>query len=297
MAMQGVRLEVDPPTVTPLPYGLISVVNVVPDSDPHWRLGTWYRPEACDRALSTKQNCVDSAAQDTPTKDASTDGITAIGNDAFTLYSRIDCSPVGAWDEYQARTEEALDLGAGRTLERVFESGVIDTVGSDINYPHLASNAIVTDSVMTDVVIQTAATIPVTGAFSTVDAIGLLEGAMAQCYGGTPVIHVPRVALANIDRYGLIYRRGNMLVTIGDSRVAAGAGYRGLAPDGTDPAYPFVWFYATGAINMRVSSTKFTSSREEGLRRDINSMVLIAERTYSLGWDCCHFAVLVDLSL
>lgn len=297
MALQGVRLYVDPPTVTPLPYGLISVAEVITDSDPHWRLGTMYQPDACDRARSTKQNCIDSALHDTPTKSPSTSGIDTIGNDAFTCYTRIDCSPVGHWEDYQARTERALDLGAPRVLEQVFETGVIDTPGSNINYPHLASNTTVVDSVTQDVIIQTAAVVPVTGAFSVNEAIGILESAMGHCYGGIPVIHVPRVVLSHLDRFGLVYHNDGMLTTIGGSRIAAGAGYRGVAPDGTIPTYPQVWMYATGAINLRVSPTKFTSTREEGLRRDINSMVLIAERTYSLGWDCCHFAVLVDLSL
>jgi hypothetical protein len=298
MAIDGVRKYIEAPVATPLPYGLISVVDVIPDSDPHWRLGTKYQPDACERALSTRQNCPLDALQDTPTKSPSVSGIETIGNDTFTLYTRIDCSPVGAWDEYQRRTEEALDFGAGRTIERVFESGVIDAPGVDTYYPHLASNTDVFDTeYQTDVLIQTAATVAATGTFSVVEAIGLLEGAMGECYGGTPVIHTPRVALAQLDRYGLVYRRDDMLVTLGGSRVVSAPGYRGLAPDGTDPAYPIVWFYATGAIHMRVSETKFTSSREEGLRRDINSMVLIAERTYSLGWDCCHFAVQVDLSI
>lgn len=298
MAIDGVRKYVEAPVATPLPYGLISVANIIPDSDPHWKLGVIYQPDACERARSTRQNCSIDALHDTPVKSPTVSGVAAIGNDSFTLYSRIDCSPVGMWDEYEQRTEDALDMGAGRALEMVFESGVIDTLGSDVYYPHLASDTAVLDTVYgAEVLIQTAATVPVTGAVSVVEAVALLEGAMGECYGGTPIIHVPRGALAHLDRYGLVYRRGEMLVTLGGSRVAAGGGYRGLAPDGTDPDYPLMWFYATGAINMRVGETKFTSSREEGLRRDTNSMVLIAERTYSLGWDCCHFAVLVNLSL
>lgn len=295
--MDGVRKYVEAPTVTPLPYSLMSVVDIVPDSDRHWRLGTMYQPDACDVAHSTQAQCPIDDIEDfrkTPTSV----GIPTRGNDVVTLYTWIDCSPVGNWDDYERRTDEALDFGAPRALEDVFWTGAIDQPSANIYYPHLASDEEVFDSeAETEILLQTAATVTVTGAVSVTEAIGILEGAMGECYGGTPVIHVPRTALAFLSENYLIERRGDKLFTMGGSRIAAGGGYPGTGPDGTDPAYPITWFYATGAINMRVSDTKFTSSKEAALRRDINSMVFIAERTYSLGWDCCHFAVQVDLTL
>lgn len=295
--MDGVRKYVEAPTVTPLPYGLMSVVNIIPDGDRHWRLGTMYQPDACEPAHSTQASCPLDDIEDFRKTPTST-GIPTIGNDVFTLYTWIDCSPVGNWNEYEARTEEALDLGAPRALENVFWTGNIDQPSDNTYYPHLASNTEVFDSEAgTEILLQTAAILPVTGAVNIREAVGILEGAMGECYGGTPIIHIPRIALAHLDRYGLLTRSGNMLTTLGGSRVAAGGGYPGTAPSGTESEYPTTWFYATGMINMRVSDTTFTSSKEAALRRDINSMVLIAERTYSLGWDCCHFAVEVDLSL
>lgn len=295
--MDGVRKYVEAPTVTPLPYGLMSVVNIVPDSDPHWKLGTMYQPDACDPANSTQISCPLDDIEDfrkTPTSV----GIPTIGNDAITLYTWIDCSPVGNLDEYEERTEEALDLGAPRALENVFWTGEVTQPTANVYYPHLASDTEVFDSEAgTEILLQTAATIPVTGAVNVVQAISILEGAMAECYGGTPVIHVPRKALAHLSDHHLIERRGDKLYTIGGSLIAAGGGYPGTAPDGTAPTATTGWFYATGAINLRVSDTKFTSSKEAALRRDINSMVFIAERTYSLGWDCCHFAVQVEFIL
>lgn len=294
--MDGVRKFVDAPTVTPLPYGLLSVVDVVNDNDSKWKLGTVYQPDACDPAHSTRISCPLDDIEDfrkTPTSD----GIPARGTDAVTLYTWIDCSPVGAWDEYEERTRTALDLGAPRALESVFWTGDITQPAGDVYYPHLAADTEVFDTEYeTDILLQSAATV-ITGAVGVVDAIALLESAMATCYPGTPVIHVPRMALAHLDRYNLLDRQGDMLVTLGGSRVAAGAGYPGTSPAGVTETYPSTWFYATGAITMRVSDTKFTSSKEAGLRRDVNSMVLIAERTYALGWDCCHFAVEVDVNL
>lgn len=295
--MDGVRKFVDPPVVTPLPYGLLSAVETVPDGDSKWKLGVAYQPDACEPAHSTQISCPLDDIEDfrkTPTSE----GIPTRGSNTVTLYTWIDCSPVGSWDEYERRTDDALDAGAHRALENIFWTGEITQPGDAVYYPHLASNAEVFDTEYeTEILLQTAAVVPVTGAVSVTQAIGILEGAMGECYPGVPVLHVPRVALAHLSENYLIERRGDKLFTSGGSHVAAGGGYPGTAPDGTDPAYPITWFYATGAINMRVSETKFTSSQEAALRRDINSMVLIAERTYSLGWDCCHFAVQVDLTL
>lgn len=294
--VNGIRKYVEPPTVTPLPYGLLSAVDIVPDSDPHWRMGVMYQPDSCDPAKSTQLACPIDDIEDFRKTPTST-GIPTRGSDAVTLYTWIDCGLVGVPD-FQERTETALDFGAHRALENIFWTGDIDHPPANTYYPHLASNTQVLDSeAETDIILQSAASVVVTGAVSVTEAIGLLEGAMATCYGGTPTIHVPRMALAHLSENYLIERRGDRLLTTGGSRIAAGAGYPGTGPDGTLPAYPLTWFYATGAINIRVSDTKFTSSRDAALRRDINSMVLIAERTYAIGWDCCHFAVQVNLAL
>lgn len=292
----GARKFVEPTAVTPLPYGLMSVVNLVPDADPHARMGVMFQPHACDAAHSTQESCPLDDIEDfrkTPTSD----GIPARAANPVTLYTWIDCSPVGAWNEFQERTETALDLGAPRALENVFWTGEVDQPATGIHYPHLAANASVFDPAQPDVLLQSPAVIPVAGPHSVFNALGILEGAMGTCYPGVPTIHVPREAVAVMDRYNLLERRGDVLYTLSGSKVAAGAGYPGTSPAGVDPAYPGTWFYATGQITMRVSDTQFTSSREAALRRDINSMVLIAERTYSLSPDCCHFAVEVDLAL
>jgi hypothetical protein len=82
----------------------------------------------------------------------------------------------------------------------------------------------------------------------------------------------------------------------GEDLVAAGAGYPGTSPAGAAPATGESWIYATGAVTMRRGDIK-TFTLSESINRGNNTIEMIAERTYVLGWDCCHFAILVDIGV
>ena len=64
------------------------------------------------------------------------------------------------------------------------------------------------------------------------------------------------------------------------------------------PATNTAWIYATGTVKMWRSEVEFIA-RDAGelLRRNTNETFLIAEQWFMLGWDCCHFAILVDLPI
>jgi len=294
----GARLMVDSgPTFKPLPYGLWSVVQAVDDSDVHWQNGIEFQPDNCDPASSTQDNCA--AISNSFTKDPTSDCLPTMGNNPVTVYARLNCGPGPGLEQLaqaEARLAAALTNGEARAIEEIFWTGEVDVPAGGVHWPHLAANTAVVSGVgCAAVTLQPAATVVVTGAVDVAEAIGVLEGAMGSCYGGVPTIHVPRSALAGLDALGLVRASGGQLTTLGGSLVAAGAGYTGSGPDGTMPAYPQSWFYATGAIMARRSPLRFTSTFEEAVDRRKNDLVRIAERTYVIGWDCCLFAVQVSL--
>lgn len=281
------------PTVTPLPYGLMSVVQMPTDDVDrvHWRNGVMYQPDACEAAGSTVAQCPVVTGYG---KDATTEGVAAKGAQPFTVYASIPCSPVGNyWQEAEARVVAALTNGEARAVEEVFWTGAIDAPSGTI-YPHLAANAAVYDD-SGDVLLQTAATTIVTGAVDIVEAIGYLEGELAECYGGVGVIHAPRAALAHMAANHLIEKSGQTIRTVGGTPVAFGAGYPGTSPAGAAPEAGTTWLYATGAISLRRSDITITSNRVQALDRSVNTLQLYAERTYTIGWDCCLLAMPVSL--
>jgi hypothetical protein len=144
--------------------------------------------------------------------------------------------------------------------------------------------------------LQTGASIVATGAHSVVSAISKLEAAMAGCYGGTPLIHVPRSVTAYLSDHHLVTKSGQVLKTDNGSIVVPAPGYTGSSPAGVAPAANTTWIYATGSVKMWRSDVQFMArNAAELLRRDTNETFLIAEQWFMLGWDCCHFAILVDL--
>jgi hypothetical protein len=292
--MVSLRRAATPPVFTPAGYGLLSVAEAASDDgDQHWRNGVQYQPTYCGTALNTASICVTGGIA----KPALAGGWPIRGADPFTIHAWLDCSPVGySPDEWRALTTAALVNNEAAAVEAVVATGAV--TGGTV-YPHLAANAAVVEGTAglgQQVTLQTAASVVVTGTVDVVEAVGLLEGAMAGCYGGIPVLHVPRRAVAAMAAWGLIVRDGPRLRTLAGSYVAAGLGYPGTAPDGSTPASGTAWFYATGAVKVWRSAVELTGTNPaDWIGRARNDQTLIAERTYVVGWDCCHFAVPVSL--
>jgi hypothetical protein len=292
--MVSVRRAATPPVFTPAGYGLLSVAEAASDdTDLHWRNGVQYQPRYCGTVLNTASVCVTGGIA----KQALPNGIPIRGADPFTVYAWLDCSPIGYTPaEWRALTTEALVNNEAAAVEAVVATGAV--TGGTV-YPHLAANAAVSEGTAglgQQVTLQTAASVIVTGAVDVVEAVGLLEGTMASCYGGVPTLHVPRKAVAHLAAWGLIQRDGPRLRTLAGSLVAAGLGYPGTAPDGSTPASGTSWFYATGAVKVWRSPVELTGSNPaDWVGRARNDQTLIAERTYVVGWDCCHVAVPVAL--
>lgn len=278
-----------PPVFNPLPYRLADAVDGPHPFRGHQKLGVQFTPDSCSVPLQTSTACLTGIGAEKQT----TGSIDTRGADSFVVYTWIDCGLVSVGeDELRRRTLAAHTSNAQTVVERVFWTG-----GDFSTSQHLAEDTAVSETVGGSTVnLQTAATVIVTGAVDVVEGISRLEQAMAGCYGGTPLIHVPRGVTAHLSANHLVRAKGQRLVTDNGSIVVPAPGYPGTSPAGATPTAGTTWIYATGNVKMLQSDVFFTSrDAREFLGRSINDTYLIAEQWFTLAWDCCHFAIPISL--
>lgn len=290
---QPLRKLVDPPTRQPMPYGIFTVVDERPVDDPHVLLGVEYQP-LCGGSGTTFDYCVTGGPGPGFYATAARQ---LRASSPFTVFAETVCAPVGDnWERANADAEDILRVTEQFQVERALWTGEVGGLAGQM-YPRLAANTAVTTPIVTNglqVTLQTAATIVTGGPVSAAVGIGLLEGAIGACYGGQGVIHAPETAIPALANLNMIYRNGKNLMTHNGNLVVAGAGYPGSSPAGVTPAPGTTWLYATGQLFMFRGPIK-TFARESELNRTTNTLTAIAQRTYVLGWDCCHFAVQINI--
>jgi len=276
-----------------MPYGLFTVVDERPVDDPHLLQGVEYQP-LCGGAGSTFDYCVTGGPGPGfyPTGSRQFRGATP-----FTVFTEIDCAPVGdTWAQAGEDAKNLLMTTEEYQVERAFWTGQVGGLDNQM-YPHLAANAAVTTPVVTNglqVTLQTQAVIVSGGPLSPVAAIGLLEGQIAACYVGQAVIHVPETAIPALANLNMLRERGGGLYTQNGNRLVAGSGYPGTSPSGVTPQAGTTWMYATGQLFMYRGPIQIVAREEASLDRSTNTLKMRAYRTYVLGWDCCHFAVQIN---
>lgn len=305
--MAGPRQIVDPPTFTASRFGLLSVVQTPTPSGPHWQNGVTWSSYCLGDGMgdTTYDECIattgapDDGVPEPSVKAANVEHVLR-GATPFTPYVRFDCPPVGNADAQRIATD-ALAQSETYQVERAFWTGLVD--GQTLAFPHLAADADVVDG--DGALLQLAATVVNTGSpLDIISALGRLEQGLADCYGGVGVIHVPVKLLPLLDAAQLIHPVGGrdvasgqfdrQLQTLNGNLIAVGAGYPGTGPDGIDPGDDASWMYATGPVFMYRSAVQVTPFAST-VNRENNTVEMIAERTYVLGWDCCVLAVLVDI--
>lgn len=272
-------------------FDLLSTATQLDLADGHWRMGITWEP-LCPESSGTYDPCtavVDNAgeadqAPAPPAKTATTEWQTRAAT-AFTAYSRIDCSPVGQWDQLSETNQQALIRSEARFVETAFWSGVAG--GQMVVFPHLAADSVVEDG---GDLLQPAATVVTTTPQEIAVGIGMLEDAIRDCYPGVATIHMPIRLAALASMHDLIESRSGRMFTKIGSKVVIGD-YPGTGPDGAAPAAGTTWMYATGEVFFTREPTPTRFSIAESFDRDVNTVEVIAERTYVLGWDCCLMAI------
>lgn len=286
------QLVENPLTFTPLPNGLLSVVTNPPLSD-HWSKGVTFQANCLNSGNTTYDECISVTGTGSPPEPNSKSGTTSLelrGATPFSVYTEFDCSPVGIGDA-QKVASQALERTTSWQVERAFWTGIAD--GQPVVFPHIAADSEVFDE--DEVTLQT---IPTTGSgpMDIAAGLGFLEQELADCYGASGVIHVSRNVLPTLVAWNLVDARGPQLRTKNGNLVAVGSGYPGTAPDGSDPATGNEWIYATGNVFAYVGETRIQSV-PDSFDKANNTVKMIAERTYVLGWDCCHVGVEIILGV
>lgn len=275
-------------------FDLLSTATQLDLADGHWRMGITWEP-LCPESSGTYDPCTavvdqggDAVTAPAPLEKVATTEWQTRAATAFTAYSRIDCSPVGQWDQLSESNQQALIRSEARFVETAFWSGAAG--GQTVVFPHLAADSVVEDG---GDVLQPAATVVTDTPQSIAVGLGMLEDAMRDCYPGVATIHMPiRLAALAAEAYLLTSRSGRMFTTSLGSKVVVGD-YPGTAPDGTTTE-GVTWMYATGEVfyAREPNPTRFTMA--ESLDRSVNTVEVIAERTYVVGWDCCLLAIPID---
>jgi len=295
------RPIVNPPAFTPLPYGLWDTAEH-PTAPAHWQAGiTWI--DMCPAGDSTYDECVIVTGSDggsPPAPPAKTDNVLQEfrGATPFTVFAEFDCSPVGLGDEaaINALATEALDRTESSQVEAAFWTGVAG--GQTVVFPHLAADTEVVDE--HGIVLQPVATIAAMGTDAvTLDpavAFGELTQQLDQCYGGIGIIYVPRLALPTLESLRLVKDVNGTLISSSGNKVVVSGLFPGTSPAGAPPATATSWIYATGPLFGYRSEVRATR-RDESFDRAENTVKMIAERTYVLGFTCCLLAALTDLGV
>jgi hypothetical protein len=275
-------------------FDLLTTATQLEASNPKWKMGITWEP-MCPETDGTYDPCtavIDADGEAVPATDpapkAETTERRIRGAVPFTAYSESDCSPVGQeWDTLGTRNQQSLIRSEARFVEDAFWTGTAGTSGAATVFPHLAADSEVQDG---EDLLQPTATV-VTEIPQTIEVgIGMLEAAMRECYPGVATLHVPiRLASLMAEAY-LLTTRGSLAFTSSvGSKVVLGE-YPGTAPDGTSTP-GVTWVYATGEVFFQREPAPHTFRPVESFNRDVNTLSMIAERTYVIGWDCCLLAI------
>jgi hypothetical protein len=123
---------------------------------------------------------------------------------------------------------------------------------------------------------QLAAAVTEAAAMSPVGALGKVENLLGENYMGTGVIHMSRETATRLAPN--LVRNGSRIETLLGTPVAVGAGY--IAPT----------IYGTGAVAVRRGGLEVVNAWNTA----INDELVLAERTYVVGWDCYATGVIVS---
>lgn len=266
---------VEPPPPVRLPFGLFSVATILDVNDAHENSGVEWQPSECGPATIYNNPACGNIAPE-KTYDATVSLSQAF---PFTVYGSFKCSPIGHWDDGYDRAREHLRTGAERAVELAAYSGT-----------HQAQVLTATTDDLT----------PTPGTAVTIErAVAILEQYIGANNNGLGVLWMTRrEATLAAHRRVLVDPRSDVqqLRTYLNTPVIAASGFDGKATvDGQTPGAESAWIFATGLPIIRRGAVFMTSpDRENALNTTNNDFEVLAEQTYSIGWDCLTAAVLVD---
>jgi hypothetical protein len=266
-----------------------SAVPQPEDENEHWQEGFAWRSELCPQ-FEVIDPCSTPTAYDT---DDTGDGVIyhkpsgyRVRDYATTLNVAFDLARVRRQAEAVGSFAAASELWTGAATQADPYAVPPNTVvrnpspsSGEYTNPYLAAPTSTTITAVTD----------------PMEALGLLEERARQQIGGMQCfLHVPTRIATQLGAQ--IRRVGNLIYTQTDAIVVADPGYPGTGPDGTDPASPGTWCYATGPVILRMSDISVTEQPVSAtINRRTNRREVWADRMFAATFDpCCHFAIEID---
>lgn len=276
------------------PFDLLTAVNWLTGVDQHWLGGIQYDANCAEAAITTSP-CVSGSPDSSVLTKAATFSHVVRGARPFTVYSEIDCSaPGGGWENDRDRAVVALTQAASTLVEQCFWNGQTGK-GAPV-FPNLSTTGPLFDST-NRILLQPQAQPLITGsgniALDVVEGIGRLESQIGLCYDGIAYIHVPSVLGPALAARAICYVDGGKLYTYNGNRVILGKGYTGGGPDGAAAPTGAVWVRATSPVFGVRGSINVLGDETAAFDRSVNTLKMIAEQTYLLGWKCCLAGVLI----
>ncbi|MET7809756.1 cupin [Streptomyces sp. NPDC005395] len=194
----------------------------------------------------------------------------------ITVYAGAECSALGfSYDEAREQALASLALGEQHAVEAGFMRTKLSMEAVDLTPPG--------------------------GPLSIAQGVAVLEGCLAESYGGVGTLHVPAGAAALLGCCNLLRedpQTGSLRTLAGNCAViGAGYSYLNTGPAGT-PADPgTAWLYITGPLVIRRGPVDVVPDRSRAsasVNPRNNDRRVLAERTYLVGTTCKVCAVLVE---
>jgi hypothetical protein len=266
-------------------YGLFTAASgPVHFSTPHGRGGgVRYAPVSCGEAHPYPIGCYEGDVQresgliqwrtgDAPTKPRDPDN-GEVDTGVFAVVASIECGTVGYTAAEDAeRVRRRLRNGEQGAVEYALWTG-IDQSGNDLDILNLS---------------ETAEDIFITDPDTLVELVSALEdyAYRDQNYGHTAFIHAPVSVSAWAAEANLVLHDGKLQRTPYGSIWVFGGGYPGTGESASNAPVGGAYVHITGQVQVWASPDEFIYPVDQTMDKAHNQRLLIAEREYSVGFEC-----------
>jgi hypothetical protein len=269
------RPTVSAPTLSPLPFGLLTVAAEETRSDPHAQFGVQFEPASgvTGGVVGLDINQVPTGALTPETFGGTNDHFPTLFTEPFLIYAAVQGRFQGySIGEIQERANAKLALTASRWIERGLYTGASGGVRLNAG---------------------TATSLSATPV-SAARGLGLIQQWISDTVGAQGVLHLPPVAAPALNDH-LAASGPRMLTRLG-TPVAVGAGYLNTAPGGAAAAAGVAWLYATGPVQVNRSETQLRSV-PDGQKADLvhGTATAYATEVVSVGFEAGVAAVPISL--
>lgn len=269
----------------PPKYGLLSSIDPISPSDPHWMAsGIEWEDFICGPAIDAFIDQCPPATGYTKPADRSQQFCHA---EPFVVVGSYDCGPVGrpAGEAFEVARQRLLTWESYR-VENVLWTGITQD-GEGVS-PSFAFGNEDCEIVAED--------LSPAGAIDPVSAVALLEAALGEQVSCGGTLHIPYGLMAYLAANHLLIKDGDELYSPTGFKIVAGHGYPGSGPDNTAADAGETWIFATGPMIIARSNVMMVPDTiGESVDRLINNVTVRAERMYSIGFSCALLGVRVAL--